>query len=123
MLNFIEHHLGYTYPLKAHLTHMGADSPWAKITHMVRMSSRPLTGAQIRSARALLKWSAQELAQHASLGVNTIRRAEANDQGTSLTTANDLTIRRVLEAAGVEFIDENGGGPGLRLRKRHQKKS
>ena len=101
---------------------MGADSPWAKITHMVRMSSRPLTGAQIRSARALLKWSAQELAQHASLGVNTIRRAEANDQGTSLTTANDLTIRRVLEAAGVEFIDENGGGPGVRLRKRHQKK-
>jgi hypothetical protein len=33
-----------------------------------------------------------------------------------------LTIRRVLEAAGVEFIDENGGGPGVRLRKRHQKR-
>jgi hypothetical protein len=36
---------------------------------------------------------------------------------TSLTAANNLAIRRALEAAGVEFIDENGGGPGLRLRK------
>jgi len=35
---------------------------------------------------------------------------------TSLTVANDLAVRRALEAAGVEFIDENGGGPGLRLR-------
>ena len=86
------------------------------------MSIKSLTGAQIRSARALLKWSAQELAQHSSLGVNTIRRAEAPDHATSLTVANDLAIRRTLESAGVEFIDENGGGPGVRLRKRHQKK-
>jgi hypothetical protein len=34
-----------------------------------------------------------------------------------MTTANDLAVRRALEAAGVEFIDENGGGPGVRLRK------
>ena len=86
------------------------------------MSIKSLTGAQIRSARALLKWNAQELAQHSSLGVNTIRRAEATDHATSLTVANDLAIRRALESAGVEFIDENGGGPGIRLRKRHQKK-
>jgi hypothetical protein len=33
-----------------------------------------------------------------------------------MTTANDLAVRRVLEAAGVEFIDANGGGPGVRLR-------
>jgi ribosome-binding protein aMBF1 (putative translation factor) len=82
-----------------------------------------LTGAQIRSARALLRWSAQDLANHSSLGVNTIRRAEATDDATSLTTANDLAIRRALEAAGVEFIDENGGGPGARLAKRRFKKS
>jgi transcriptional regulator with XRE-family HTH domain len=82
-----------------------------------------LTGAQIRSARALLRWSALDLARHSSLGVNTIRRAEAMDDATSLTTANDLAIRRALEAAGVEFIDENGGGAGVRVRKRHQKKS
>jgi hypothetical protein len=34
-----------------------------------------------------------------------------------MTAANDLAVRRALETAGVEFIDENGGGPGLRLRK------
>jgi hypothetical protein len=53
--------------------------------------------------------------------VNTIRRAEVAEEGTSLTAANELTIRRALEAAGVEFIDENGGGPGVRLRKRQRK--
>ena len=80
-----------------------------------------LTGAQIRSARALMKWSALDLARRTSLGVNTIRRAETTNEATSLTTANDLAIRRAFESAGVEFIDENGGGPGVRLRK--QKKS
>jgi len=40
-----------------------------------------------------------------------------------MTTANDLAIRRALEGAGVEFIDDNGGGPGVRLRKRQQPKS
>ena len=39
-----------------------------------------------------------------------------------MTAANDLAVRRALEAAGVEFIDENGGGPGVRLRKRQGKK-
>ena len=34
-----------------------------------------------------------------------------------MTAANDFAVRRALEAAGVEFIDENGGGPGVRLRK------
>jgi transcriptional regulator with XRE-family HTH domain len=88
----------------------------------VKVSTKSLTGAQIRSARALLKWSAQDLAQYSSLGVNTIRRAEAADDMPSLTTANDLAIRRALESAGVEFIDENGGGPGVRLKKIRPKK-
>jgi hypothetical protein len=81
-----------------------------------------LTGGQIRSARALLRWTAWDLARRSSLGVNTVRRAEATDEATTLTAANELAIRRALEAAGIEFIDENGGGPGVRLRKRPQKK-
>jgi hypothetical protein len=40
-----------------------------------------------------------------------------------MTAANDLAVRRALEAAGVEFTDENGGGPGVRLSKRLHKKS
>jgi hypothetical protein len=76
-----------------------------------------LTGAQIRSARGLLRWSASDLAGHSALGVNTIRRAEATDGPTSLTAANELAVRRAFEYAGVEFIEENGGGPGVRLRR------
>jgi hypothetical protein len=37
-----------------------------------------------------------------------------------MTTANDLAVRGALEAGGVEFIDEDGGGPGVRLRKLQQ---
>ena len=78
---------------------------------------RPLTSAQIRAARALLRWSAEELAQQSLLSVATIRRAELTEKETAMTSANDVAVRRALEAAGVEFINENGGGPGVRLRK------
>ena len=81
-----------------------------------------LTSAQIRAARALLRWSAEDLARQSALGVTTIRRAELTEHETSMTTANDLAVRRALEDAGVEFIDENGGGPGVRLRKRQRPK-
>jgi transcriptional regulator with XRE-family HTH domain len=81
---------------------------------------KPLTSAQIRAARALLRWSAEDLARESTLGVTTIRRAELTEAQTSMTAANDLAVRRALEAAGVEFIDGNGGGPGVRLRKAHQ---
>jgi hypothetical protein len=86
------------------------------------MPLKPLTSAQIRSARALLRWSADDLARASAVGVTTIRRAELTEQKTSLTAANNLAVRRALEDAGVEFIDENGGGPGVRLRKRLQAK-
>jgi hypothetical protein len=86
------------------------------------MKSGPLTSAQIRAARALVRWRAQDLARESSVGVATIRRAELTDDETSMTAANDLAVRRALEAAGVEFIDENGGGPGVRLRKSGKQK-
>jgi transcriptional regulator with XRE-family HTH domain len=75
----------------------------------------PLLPAQIRAARALLRWSAEDLAKTSSVGITTIRRAELASIKTALTAANDLAIRRALEAAGVRFIDANGGGPGVRL--------
>jgi hypothetical protein len=49
------------------------------------------------------------------------RRAELSDRETSMTAANDLAVRRALELAGLEFIDENGGGPGVRLRNPSQR--
>ena len=91
------------------------------------MKSRPniasLTSGQIRAARSLLRWSAEDLAEQSAVGVTTIRRAELTDEKTSLTTANDLALRRALETAGVDFIDENGGGPGVRLRARQRLKN
>jgi hypothetical protein len=84
--------------------------------------NRHLTSAQIRAARALVRWSAEDLARDSAVGVTTIRRAELSDTKTSMTTANDLAVRRSLENAGVEFIDENGGGPGVRLRMRQRPK-
>jgi hypothetical protein len=81
------------------------------------MRFRSLTSAQIRAARALIRWSAEDLARQTALSVATIRRAELAAHETSMTEANDLAVRRALETAGVEFIDENGGGAGVRLRK------
>jgi transcriptional regulator with XRE-family HTH domain len=81
-----------------------------------------LTSAQIRAARALVRWSAEDLARETALSVATIRRAEIAEDEISMTAANDLAVRRALEAAGVEFIDENGGGPGVRLRNRQRTK-
>jgi hypothetical protein len=86
------------------------------------MRSLPLTSAQIRAARALLRWTAKDLARESAVGVTTIRRAELADDETSMTAANDLAVRRALESAGVEFIDGNSGGPGVRLRKRQRAK-
>jgi hypothetical protein len=88
-----------------------------------KSSPRALISAQIRSARALIRWSAEDLARSSAVGLTTIRRAELTGNETAMTVANDLAIRRALEAAGVEFIDENGGGPGVRLRKPSGSKS
>lgn len=83
----------------------------------------PLTSAQIRAGRALIRWRAEDLAEASAVGVATIRRAELADGQTAMTVANQIAIRRALEAAGVEFIDQNGGGPGVRLRRQSHTKS
>ena len=87
------------------------------------MKKKPLTSGQIRAARAFLRWRAKDLARESAVGVATIRRAELTEDETSMTAPNDLSIRRALEAAGVEFIDEDGGGPGVRLRQRRRPKA
>ena len=77
-----------------------------------------LTGAQLRAARALLRWSAEELAEYSRLGVATIRRAELKDGPVTSTAANVRAILNTLENAGLELIPENGGGAGVRFRRR-----
>lgn len=77
-----------------------------------------ITSAQLRAARGLLRWSALELAEASKVGVATVRRAESLDGEVQMTVPNEAAIRRALEDGGVEFIEQNGSGPGVRLRKR-----
>src|SRR5205823_67637 len=77
---------------------------------------------QIKAARALLAWSQEQLAAAAEVSIPTIKRLEAQDGPLGGRNETGLKIRSALESAGVEFIEENGGGPGVRLRKRHSKK-
>jgi len=77
---------------------------------------------QLKAARSLVGWSQEELASAAQVSLPTIKRLEAADGvlGGRETTAQKIRI--ALERAGIEFIDENGGGPGVRLRKRQRTK-
>jgi len=75
-----------------------------------------ITGAQIRAARLLLQWGPQDLADHAKLGVATVRRSEATDGEPRVTMGHAIAIRYTLERAGVIFVEKNGSGPGVRLR-------
>jgi ribosome-binding protein aMBF1 (putative translation factor) len=73
-----------------------------------------ITSDQIRAARALLRWSAEELANKAQLGVATIRRIEA-DEGVPSSNARTLDIlQKTLETAGVEFVGTPQDRPGVR---------
>jgi predicted transcriptional regulator len=72
---------------------------------------------QIKAARALLGWSQDDLAKAADVSVPTIKRLEALDGplgGRSQTTEK---IVGAILSAGAEFIDENGGGIGVRMRR------
>jgi ribosome-binding protein aMBF1 (putative translation factor) len=73
-----------------------------------------LTASQCRAARALIDWSQQQLSQAASIDVQTVADFEARSRPADETTRRRL--RAALEAAGVMFIAENGGGAGARLK-------
>ena len=66
-------------------------------------------------ARAALGWGVRDLAAKAGVSANTVSRYE---NGADALGGTLLKIQRVLERGGIIFIDENGGGPGVRLKKR-----
>ena len=79
------------------------------------VSVPPLSPAQLRAARGLVDWSQDQLASVAQVGNSTVRDFEAGRRQPHPRSLN--AIRAALEAAGVEFIAENGNGAGVRLRK------
>jgi transcriptional regulator with XRE-family HTH domain len=87
----------------------------SQIPHALLM----ITPEQCRAARGLLDWSQAKLAAEAGVGIVTVRHFEAGAHDVRRATLE--VIARAFKEAGVEFIDEDGGGPGLRLRKRQKK--
>jgi transcriptional regulator with XRE-family HTH domain len=74
---------------------------------------------QLKMARAAVGWGVRELAKKAGVTANTVTRIE---NGADAKQSTIERLQRALEVAGVEFIDENDGGLGVRLRKRQHKK-
>jgi transcriptional regulator with XRE-family HTH domain len=81
-----------------------------------------LTSEQVRAARMLLRWEQRDLAEASGISLPSVKRLEIQP---GLLAAQERTIaelRRALEKAGVEFIAENGGGAGVRMKKRAKQK-
>lgn len=74
-----------------------------------------ISPAQCRAARGLLDWTQPDLAKAAGVGATTVRQFELG--GADPRNATLAVIKLAFEAAGVEFLDANGAGPGLRLKK------
>lgn len=74
-----------------------------------------ITAEQCRAARSLLDWSQPDLVRASGIGRSTITRFERGVHAPH--PSNLAAIQAAFEFAGVEFIDSNGGGPGVRLRK------
>lgn len=77
-----------------------------------------VTPEQCRGARGMLGWSQDRLAEAAHVSRTLIAHFEG---GNVISHNNHLAINLALEAAGIEFIPENGGGDGLRFRERRRK--
>ena len=80
-----------------------------------------MTSAHVRMARAALNWTVRDLAAATGLHRNTITNIEVGRYAGDPATLN--LIKETLIREGVVFIDENGGGPGVRLRKPAKEKS
>ena len=80
------------------------------------------TVEQLRAARALLGWSQTELASRAGLSLPTVKRVEGGF-GPNVSDEARWKLQQALEAAGLEFLEENGAGQGVRFRKsKHSKR-
>jgi transcriptional regulator with XRE-family HTH domain len=80
-----------------------------------------ITIEQMRAARGLLGWSQAELAKRAGLSLPTVKRVETG-AGPRVSDEARRRIQQALETGGAKFISENGGGAGVRLRKRRRTK-
>jgi hypothetical protein len=77
-----------------------------------------LSSEQVRAARALLRWEQKDLAEASKVSLPSIKRLEGQPGLLAAQPRTIAAIREALEAAGVIFVDANGEGAGVRLRKK-----
>jgi hypothetical protein len=80
------------------------------------MQKALITTPQIRAARALLRWSANDLSDKSGVGISTIKRLEVMDGVPTINITTMVAIQRALENAGVEFVGSPDDRPGVRLK-------
>jgi transcriptional regulator with XRE-family HTH domain len=98
----------------------GPSRHFAALRDLVAIGAIADTGQQCRAARGLLDWTQEVLAEVARIGIATVRQFEGGHADSRQATL--AVLRRAFEEAGVDFIDENGGGPGVRMRRRQARK-
>lgn len=81
------------------------------------MSILKVSIKQVKAARSLLGWSQTDLAEASGVSEPTIKRLEAGEGELGGRADTAVKIKAALEGAGIQFIPENGGGAGVRLRK------
>ncbi|WOH47546.1 helix-turn-helix domain-containing protein [Bradyrhizobium sp. sBnM-33] len=85
------------------------------------MSIPKVSIRQIKAARALLGWSQDDLAVHSGISVPTIKRLEATDGEIGGRVETRKALVTTLQEAGIKFLSDNDGGPGLRMAKRQRR--
>ena len=80
------------------------------------MQKALITTPQIRAARALLRWSANDLSDKSGVGISTIKRLEVMDGVPAINISTMVSIQSALENAGVEFVGSPDDRPGVRLK-------
>ena len=81
-----------------------------------------MTSEQVRAARALLRWEQKDLAAASRISLPTIKRLETIRGDLPAQARTIEAIRLAVEKAGVEFIAEDNGGAGVRLKPAKAKK-
>ncbi len=80
------------------------------------MQKALITTSQIRAARALVRWSATDLASKSGIGISTIKRLEVMSGVPTINISTMVAIQAALESAGIEFIGSPDDRPGVRLK-------
>ena len=80
-----------------------------------------ITVAQLKAARNLLEWNQQQLAEASGVAISTIKKIESRGGPLRANADSVWKIEAAIKDAGAVFIDENGGGAGVRLRDRRER--